>query len=427
MEKIRLLYVGDYSNTGFGTVAKGLLRGLYKTGKYDITQVGINVSEDNVITDPWRVLPASEWRIEGDEAYAIDPHGFKRMKTYVEMIDPDIVFVNNDFPVAKLYLEDKKGNPTYLSKHRSIKVLYAPVDSEPVPQLFTDTARMYDLTIAYTAWQRQMMAENDPLFALMPVLYHGYNADVMKPMDKMQARAELADIFAKYNDGVNPDDFRPMLEQAFLVYFVGANQFRKDIPCLFRGMALLQEDVPNAYLIPQTNAVPNTEDGWILTNLQMLTGLKNAVLMKRANIFSEQEMNVLYNAADVLAYPTRGEGFGLPSLEAMAVKTPVVATRFGPQEELHREGRGYLVDIRDVIPGMFGWTYFVLPDHRSLYKQLKFVHDNPWHAQETAERAYAWAKDLTWDNQALELDRILSKIPLRSTIEVEDVERVEKA
>lgn len=411
MGKTRLLYVGDYSNTGFGTVAKGLLRGLYKTGKYDITQVGINVSEYDEIPDPWKVLPASDWKIEGDEAYATDPHGFKRMKAYVEMVDPDIVLVNNDFPVAKLYLEDKKGNPTHLASHRSVKVLYAPVDSEPVPPLFTDVARMYDLTIAYTAWQRQMMAENDPIFSLMPVLYHGYNADVLYPMDKKEARSELAGIFAKYNDGVNPDDFKSILENSFLVYFVGTNQFRKDIPCLFRAVALLQEEVPNAYLIPQTNAVPKTDDGWILTNLQGLTGLKNAVLMKQANIFDEHEMNVFYNAADVLAYPTRGEGFGLPSLEAMAVKTPVAATRFGPQEELHNDGRGYFVDIRDVIPGMFGWTYFVLPDHRSLYKQLKFIHDNPEHAAETAERAYEWAKNLTWDNQAKELDEILSRIP----------------
>jgi glycosyltransferase involved in cell wall biosynthesis len=411
MGKIRLLYVGDYSNTGFGTVAKGLLRGLHKTDKYDITQVGINVSDEDRIDDPWKVLPASDWAVEGDEAYATDPFGYKRMKTYVENFDPDIVFINNDFPVAKLYLEDKKGKPTYLANHRSVKVLYAPVDSEPVPPLFAEVALMYDLTIAYSDWQRQMMAEHDPLFAFMPILYHGYNDSALKPLDKAQARSELAEIFAKYNDGVSPDDFKPMLEKAFLIYFVGTNQFRKDIPCLFRAVALLQEEVPNAYLIPQTNAVPKTDDGWILTNLQGLTGLKNAVLMKRANIFTEEEMNVMYNAADVLAYPTRGEGFGLPSLEAMAVKTPVVATRFGPQEELHKDGRGYFIDIRDVIPGMFGWTYFVLPDHRSLYKQLKFVHDNPEHAKETAERAYEWAKDMTWDNQALELDQILSRIP----------------
>jgi glycosyltransferase involved in cell wall biosynthesis len=415
MEKIRLLYVGDYSNTGFGTVAKGLLRGLSKTGKYNILQVGVNYHKDNPFDEPWSIVPASSWKVNRaeDTMYAPDPYGYKWIESrYLDEFDPDIVFINNDYAVAKRYMVNKRNQPTKLAKHRATKVLYSPVDSEPVPRVFAEIAQLFDLNIAYTAWQRQMLAEHDPIFAFMPVLYHGYNADAMHPMDKGEARSKLYDIFAKYNDGVNPEDLRRVLEKAYLIYFVGANQFRKDIPCLFRAVALLQEEVPNAYLIPQTNAVPTGNNGWILPNLQALTGLKNSVFMKHANIYTEEEINIFYNAADVLAYPTRGEGFGLPSLEAMAVKTPVVATRFGPQEELHRDGRGYFIDIRDVVAGdIFAWSYFVLPDHRSLYRQLKFVYDNPEDAKETAERAYEWAKGLTWDNQALELDSILSKLP----------------
>jgi glycosyltransferase involved in cell wall biosynthesis len=136
-------------------------------------------------------------------------------------------------------------------------------------------------------------------------------------------------------------------------------------------------------------------------------------------MFTEAEMNIFYNAADVLAYPTRGEGFGLPSFEAMGVKTPVIATNFGPQREIHRQGRGYFIDIRDVIPADFaGWSYFALPDHRSLYKQLKFVHDNPEHVAETVERAYEFVKDFSWSNQAKRLDEILDKLPEKESNDV---------
>jgi glycosyltransferase involved in cell wall biosynthesis len=412
MDKIKLLYISDYGNTGFGTVTKGLLRGLSKTDKYEIFQLGINWQDLQDFDEPWRITSAGFWHIKDDSLIADDPYGYIKAQDWVKKFDPDITFINNDFAVAKRYLVDRDGEPTALAKHRSVKVLYAPVDSEPVPDAYIEIARMFDLTIAYTDWQRQMMAEHDPLFGFMPVLLHGYDAEHMKPMDKAEAREQLYDIFAKHNDQETPEVFRKMLQDSFLIYFVGTNQFRKDIPCLFRAVALLQEEVPNAYLIPQTNAIPTGQNGWVLSNLQKLTDLKNAVIMKYANVFTQDEMNVLYNAADVLAYPTRGEGFGLPSLEAMAVKTPVVATRFGPQEELHGEGRGYFIEIRDVIPGdLFGWSYFVLPDHRSLYKQLKFVHDNPEDAKETAERAYEFAKDLTWDNQAKKLDEILSKLP----------------
>lgn len=423
MEKTRLLYVGDYSNTGFGTVAKGLLRNLVKLGTYEILQIGINVHPDKRIDEEWPIVAASDkWDIDPDtdSTYALDPYGYKSLPRHLEQFDPDIVFVNNDYAVAKKYMQAMDGSSTPLAEHRAWTVLYSPVDSEPAPAVFADVARLFDLNIAYSAWQRQLMTEHDPLFGYMPVLYHGYDEGVYFPMDKDDAKAQLGDVFAKYNDGVEPEQFRQMLKDAFLIYFVGANQFRKDIPCLFRAVALLQEEVDNAYLIPQANSVPSGPNGWVLPNLQTLTGLKHAVLMKQANIFTPDEMNIFYNAADVLAYPTRGEGFGLPSLEAMATKTPVVATRFGPQIELHANGRGYYIDIRDVIPGdITAWSYFVLPDHRSLYKQLKFVHDNPEHAAETAERAYEWAKPLTWENQAKELDAILRKLP-RKTDETAD-------
>lgn len=42
---------------------------------------------------------------------------------------------------------------------------------------------------------------------------------------------------------------------------------------------------------------------------------------------SDDELVQLYNAADVFAFPSSGEGFGLPLLEAMACGTPIVTFR----------------------------------------------------------------------------------------------------
>ena len=41
---------------------------------------------------------------------------------------------------------------------------------------------------------------------------------------------------------------------------------------------------------------------------------------------SDDELAELYSSADIFAFPSHIEGFGLPPLEAMACNTPVVTT-----------------------------------------------------------------------------------------------------
>lgn len=429
MEKTKLLYIGDYSNTGFGTVAKGFLRELSKRDDLDILQFGINYHDTDAFEEDWEIVPAG-WTRWDNGPVADDPYGITRIDFFLKKFDPDIIFINNDYNVAKLYMtRPVKGNKdetelSNLAKHRALKVLYAPVDSEPIPPLFIEIAKMFDLNIAYTAWHRMLMAERDPLFAMMPVLYHGVDTDIYTPMEKSIAKQVLIDILAKQNSKVPRSEIQKRIEDKFLVLFVGANQFRKDLPCLFRAFALLEDDIDNAVLIPHTEVIPKGWNGWNLANLQYLTEANHVILMMSSGHYTEDEMNIFYNAADVLAYPTRGEGFGLPSFEAMATKTPVVATRFGPQEEFHNDDRGYFIDILDMTPkDIAGWSWFALPDHRSLYKWLKHVHDNPQEATEKAQRAFDWVQGFTWQNQANVLYDILSKLPRKT--DADDVQATE--
>lgn len=55
----------------------------------------------------------------------------------------------------------------------------------------------------------------------------------------------------------------------------------------------------------------------------------------------------LYSKCDVLLFGTRKEGFGLPILEAMACRTPVIGTPAGAAPELLANGGGVLVPMED--------------------------------------------------------------------------------
>ena len=63
----------------------------------------------------------------------------------------------------------------------------------------------------------------------------------------------------------------------------------------------------------------------------------------------QDALRTLYSQCDAWITASRSEGFNLPALEAMACRTPVVATRSGwPAEAVKTGSNGVLVDIDDV-------------------------------------------------------------------------------
>ena len=63
---------------------------------------------------------------------------------------------------------------------------------------------------------------------------------------------------------------------------------------------------------------------------------------------AQDDIRNIYASCDAWLFGSRGEGFGLPLLEAMACRTPVIATRAGAAPDLIKNGvNGHVVDIED--------------------------------------------------------------------------------
>lgn len=107
------------------------------------------------------------------------------------------------------------------------------------------------------------------------------------------------------------------------------------------------------------NATKKYENGKILTIIAggggLLEELKSQVtkLKLKDVVFvgdqSQENLNKLYNIADVLAVPSRIEGFGLVAIEALACGTPVVATNKGGMTDFINDEVGALVDVEDDV------------------------------------------------------------------------------
>ena len=101
--------------------------------------------------------------------------------------------------------------------------------------------------------------------------------------------------------------------------------------------------LPNvAYLI-----VGGGPDRGRLEHKVVSLGLSNHVVF--AGLIEESEKVDYYNLADAFVMPSRGEGFGIVYLEAMACGVPTVASRLDGGREALRDGAlGILVDPRDL-------------------------------------------------------------------------------
>jgi glycosyltransferase involved in cell wall biosynthesis len=102
--------------------------------------------------------------------------------------------------------------------------------------------------------------------------------------------------------------------------------------------------------------------------------------------FNEAQMGSLYRSADCFVLPTRGEGWGMPVLEAMACGLPVISTAWsGPADFLHA-GVGYPLEVKAMVKAVakcpwyegFEWAE---PDFDHLRFLLREVVDRPEQAR----------------------------------------------
>lgn len=62
------------------------------------------------------------------------------------------------------------------------------------------------------------------------------------------------------------------------------------------------------------------------------------------SLFGDNDLRGLYTLADCYVQPSRGEGVGLPYIEAMSSGMPCIATGWGGQTDFITDDNGYLVD-----------------------------------------------------------------------------------
>ncbi|MCS6840967.1 MAG: glycosyltransferase [Roseiflexus sp.] len=128
------------------------------------------------------------------------------------------------------------------------------------------------------------------------------------------------------------------------------------------------------------------------------------------------QVGCLYRSADCFVLPTRGEGWGMTTLEAMACGLPVISTDWGGQTEFLHSGIAYPLRIRGLVPAEARTPYYrglrwADPDFDHLCTLMRHVYEHPEEARAVGARAAVEvAARWTWSHAAAKIIERLEAI-----------------
>ena len=224
-------------------------------------------------------------------------------------------------------------------------------------------------------------------------------------------------------NGVNVNQFHPGASKRpidsskkYRFLFVGGGLWRKGIDVLLDAYAGAFSSRDDVVLIvkdlPHQRFYIDQGVGKIIGSMQKNPNAPEILYLDSA--LEPEELPGLYTACDCLVHPYRGEGFGLPVLEAMACGIPVITTSGGSTDDFCLPGQVFLIpssyrefNPKDIkLAGGSGWV--LEPDLNALKNLMRQAFENRAEARERALKVSEHVRcHYCWQNIA---EKILKRI-----------------
>jgi len=437
-KKIKVLWYGDTPavQTGFGRVARELLNRLRETGKYEIVCLGLNDrGEPHPIREKFKIIPCPDLKE--------DPYGFRMLGQVINMENPDILLTLNDIWVYTGFEEN--GNKDWFrqtiqnTKANLPVVCYFTIDGKPNAPEWDEFIRWVTVPVVMSDYGEQTVLETAPdVEENLMKAYHGSGVEYFKPVED-----EARSVARKKLMGNKPID-----DNTFIIGVVSRNQPRKNLPTLLHafkkyvsgywkcpkcGYYLSDVDSyceicwkPASEIKNEVEKVEGNENAYLYLHMSLRDGrgykldkiirdnrIPNIIANPRHNVAQGvpiEQLNLIYNAFDVLCQPTFAEGYGLPPIEASAAGVPTIATHTTTMAEMFKDGRGELV-LADSV--------YVLADagqcrkhnisESGLIAAFDKLYKNPELRKEYGQKAREFALSRTWDMAAEVIDEAVQK------------------
>jgi len=262
---------------------------------------------------------------------------------YLKQISPDLLFVLCDMFMIP--------NVVNLDLSPAKFLMYFPSDGDPFPVRGNEDSikvlKKSDYPVAMSKFAKGQYDKyiGDGRCKYIP---HGVECDSFRPFkegDKLALRKSWSKRF-----GID-------LTDKFIVGAVGRFQGRKAHPELIKSFADFAKDKKDVVLL--MNCDPTDPAGSMVDigNLIQRYKLHGKIFFTGTELhkgFADSDMPSIYNLFDVHALATTGEGFGIPTIEAMACGIPSILTDYTTTKELVIDNNcGWGIPLVTTITGTY--------------------------------------------------------------------------
>ena len=286
--------------------------------------------------------------------------------------------------------------------HRSFDVVIEDLNKIPflLPWFFKDPPVM---VLLHHLFGSTFYRETNPVLAtylylmerLIPRVYRRCLIEVVSEScrDELVRMGISTDRISVVHNGLNTRIFEGRKDsdrkEPGLIVYLGRLKKYKNVDHLIQAMAIVRKEVPGARLM----IVGTGDRRRALETLTRSMGLGEVV--EFTGYVSEEEKIRLLTRAELAAYPSSKEGWGITVIEANACGVPVVATR--------------VAGLRDAV--VDGETGLLTPlgDREAMARALIGLLRDPEERERLGRNALARSRRYTWEDTARQTVRMIQR------------------
>ena len=398
-KKLRFMMVSTHIQqfTGYSKVSEGILQQLSRLPWIELVHFGF---QRHPQTPPqFRPYPAS---VEVVDAAALENppqqgFGYQALVETIRKKNPHVVMIYNDMAVVTRFLEEIRKSGI----QRTFKVwIYCDQVYDCQHQGMIDLLnRDADRIFAFTSyWKKQL--KDQGITRPLSILGHGFDPKTFFTVPRDMARKSLK-----------------LPEDAFVIMSLNRNQPRKRQDIMIIAFVELVVKYPTKPIVLLCICDKGEKGGWWLFELFVRELKKRSVPIEQFGnrlmissqdmVFKDEDINVLYNIADVGISTAEGEGWGLCTFEQMGVGIPQVVPDVGGYKEYCTDENSVVVKpkYRYYLPSVYspvGGEAHVCDPHDVCMALEEYVNDSEKRKKHGA-KAKETVLGYTWEKATKEL------------------------